>query len=91
MSLLYRLNVPYKEKDEAKALGAKWNYKEKFWYCEGELTDGLRRWYDAPDAITDSNAFENTHDDSNTSFRETGIDDENDLYKTVSQVNQMIY
>ena len=91
MSLLYRLNVPYREKDEAKALGAKWNYKEKFWYCEGELTEGLRRWYDAPDAITDSNAFENTHDDSNTSFRETGIDDENDLYKTVSQVNQMIY
>lgn len=26
------LNVPYSEKDEAKALGAKWNPKEKKWY-----------------------------------------------------------
>ncbi|MBR5969193.1 MAG: exodeoxyribonuclease VII large subunit [Lachnospiraceae bacterium] len=40
----YRLNVPYREKDAAKALGAKWNYVEKFWYCN-ELTDALRRWY----------------------------------------------
>ena len=32
MSLL--LNVPYAEKDEAKALGAKWNPELKKWYVE---------------------------------------------------------
>ena len=28
------LNVPYKEKDEAKALGAKWNPNIKKWYVQ---------------------------------------------------------
>jgi len=41
----YKLNVPYREKDEAKALGAKWNAQGRFWYCPGELTPALRRWY----------------------------------------------
>jgi ribonuclease HI len=27
------LNVPYERKDEAKGLGAKWDYKKKRWYC----------------------------------------------------------
>ena len=27
------LNVPYERKDEAKGLGAKWDYKKKKWYC----------------------------------------------------------
>ena len=27
------LNVPYKEKDEAKSLGAKWDSDKKLWYC----------------------------------------------------------
>ena len=31
------INVPYAEKDQAKALGAKWNAKEKVWY----VPDGL--------------------------------------------------
>ena len=43
----YRLSVPYAEKDQAKALGARWNFREKYWYCE-ELTDGLKRWYRKP-------------------------------------------
>lgn len=34
MSLL--LNVPYEEKDEAKALGARWNPKLKKWYVEAK-------------------------------------------------------
>ena len=28
------LNVPYKEKDQAKALGAKWNPDIKKWYVQ---------------------------------------------------------
>ena len=35
MSLI--LNVPYKEKDEAKALGAKWNPQLKKWYVEKRM------------------------------------------------------
>ena len=31
------LNVPYSEKDEAKALGAKWNVKAKKWYTDLEF------------------------------------------------------
>ena len=29
------INVPYSEKDEAKALGAKWNPDEKSWMAPG--------------------------------------------------------
>lgn len=86
MILVYRLNVPYREKDEAKALGAKWNYTEKFWYCEGELTDGLRRWYDDPEQKN-----ENYPEISNMTEIQTSLANDDDLYKTVSQVNQMIY
>lgn len=33
------LNVPYAEKDTAKALGAKWNARAKKWYFDGERSD----------------------------------------------------
>ena len=42
--LSIRLSVPYREKDEAKALGARWNPAGKYWYCE-VLNEGLMRWY----------------------------------------------
>lgn len=54
-SVSYRLNVPYLEKDDAKALGARWNPVRKFWYCE-ELTDGLRRWYRGEEPRNEGNA-----------------------------------
>ena len=42
---MIRLNVPYREKDEAKAFGARWNPEGKFWYWNGdELPEGLVRW-----------------------------------------------
>ncbi|MFV0539072.1 MAG: DUF5710 domain-containing protein, partial [Dysgonomonas sp.] len=31
------LDVPYSQKDEAKALGAKWDNKIKKWYYDGEV------------------------------------------------------
>ena len=44
--MVYRLNVPYSEKDEAKSLGAKWYASEKYWYYKGDsLPQGLKRWY----------------------------------------------
>jgi antirestriction protein ArdC/phage/plasmid primase-like uncharacterized protein len=39
------LNVPYKEKDEAKALGAKWDKQEKRWFApEGTDLSQLQPW-----------------------------------------------
>ena len=35
----YYLNVPYSDKDKAKALGSKWDPKKKKWYYEGSNTD----------------------------------------------------
>jgi hypothetical protein len=41
------LDVPFKEKDEVKRLGARWNGKEKVWYYEGTTEDAASsfgRW-----------------------------------------------
>lgn len=40
------LNVPYSEKDEAKALGAKWNPRAKKWYvnCSPEYYRKFAKW-----------------------------------------------
>ncbi|QUC04651.1 DUF5710 domain-containing protein [Atopobium sp. oral taxon 416] len=39
------LNVPYEEKDEAKKLGARWDYKRKTWYVRpGSDLNEFRRW-----------------------------------------------
>jgi hypothetical protein len=40
------LKVPYAEKDEAKALGARWNKERKVWYVADGLDAGLfARWH----------------------------------------------
>ena len=36
------LNVPYSEKDEAKALGAKWNAKAKKWYTDVQADEYVK-------------------------------------------------
>lgn len=39
------LNVPYAEKDEAKALGARWNPTKRRWYVpDGVATDAFAKW-----------------------------------------------
>ncbi|WP_094603386.1 hypothetical protein SPSIL_014220 [Sporomusa silvacetica DSM 10669] len=41
------LDVPFQEKDEAKALGAKWNAEKKKWYVPDEIDDKLfAKWTD---------------------------------------------
>lgn len=49
------LNVPYKEKDEAKSLGAKWNAKVKRWYIDKEPAEYIKfsKWIlrDTDDAM----------------------------------------
>ena len=95
MGLIYRLNVPYVEKDQAKALGAKWNFSEKYWYYDGELPDGLRRWYRDNDetSITESLKASKGENGSSHTAADGAVNagEEDDLYKTVSEVNEMIY
>jgi hypothetical protein len=43
------LDVPYAEKDQAKALGARWDPQAKRWYDPGTSTAGLARWAALPD------------------------------------------
>ncbi len=41
------LNVPYKDKGEAKRIGCKWDPKKKKWYCTGNggyATQSIKRW-----------------------------------------------
>ncbi len=73
----YRLNVPYKEKNDAKSKGARWN--GEFWYCT-ELIEDLRHWYEREET-----PHENTENavSSNTNGPFSN-------YKTVSDVNKMI-
>ena len=40
------LDVPYLEKDEAKALGARWDHELKKWYVPpGVDLDDFKRWF----------------------------------------------
>lgn len=39
------LNVPIEEKDEAKALGAKWNPELKQWYCNPADASKFSKWF----------------------------------------------
>lgn len=43
------LDVPYREKDEAKALGARWDPAAKRWYAPVNGMAGLQRWAALPD------------------------------------------
>ncbi|MFL6675045.1 MAG: DUF5710 domain-containing protein [Massilia sp.] len=46
-----RLDVPYADKDQAKALGARWNPKGRFWYVpDGVLVTPFEPW--VPDSDT---------------------------------------
>ncbi|GAA1089580.1 DUF5710 domain-containing protein [Nocardiopsis composta] len=43
------LDVPFAEKDEAKALGARWDARRRRWYAPRAGMAGLDRWAAAPD------------------------------------------
>jgi hypothetical protein len=49
----YYLNVPFAQKDEAKALGAKWDAVKKKWYVPTDKDMMLfRQWHVNQDAVT---------------------------------------
>lgn len=44
-NLRINLDVPYREKDEAKKLGAKWDPKIKKWYVPSNIRiDKFKKW-----------------------------------------------
>jgi hypothetical protein len=46
------LDVPYAEKNEAKALGARWDASARRWYAPVVGLPGLERWAVRPDVPT---------------------------------------
>lgn len=85
------LNVPYKEKDEAKSHGARWNPAAKHWYIpEGVDDEPFAKWLDgapepsempapkpqqAKQASTKSTSSEADLDDINAMLRDAYEDD----------------
>ena len=82
----YRLNVPFKENNDAKSKGAKWNRDEKYWYCT-ELTEDLSRWYEEGEETLNNTQPENAEAENAES---NNANDPYSNYKTVSDVNKMI-
>lgn len=95
-----RLNVPFKEKDTAKAYGARWNAQGKFWFYPGdELPDELRRWStdDETEVVTPLINIDIETNNNNISGKSTLKEDsslDNTIngitYSTVTQINTMI-
>ncbi len=99
----YRLDTPYREKDEAKALGARWDPFGKYWYYEtdGTIPAVFMRWDPMPvgkaDADKEAEADKETEADSTAGSVTAALadasvteDKEFDAYKTVSEVNSLI-
>ena len=95
----FKLNVPFKDKDEAKKFGAKWYSEDKYWYYNGdELPEGLRRWYplykpvDGKEGVyLDTETGEIIGDSSEiTPVNNETVNDPYAKYRTVSEINRMI-
>lgn len=94
----FKLNVPFKDKDEAKKFGAKWYSEDKYWYYSGdELPEGLRRWYplykpvDGKEGVyLDTETGEIIGDSSEIIPVNNETDDPYAKYRTVSEINRMI-
>jgi exodeoxyribonuclease VII large subunit len=95
----FKLNVPFKDKDEAKKFGAKWYSEDKYWYYSGdELPEGLRRWYplykpvDGKEGVyLDTETGEIIGDSTEiTPVNNETVNDPYAKYRTVSEINRMI-
>jgi ribonuclease HI len=64
MSTRIYVNVPYEEKDEAKALGAKWDPRKKKWWFPAEKTDAgvISRWGGVPPSEKNPRVIAKTED-----------------------------
>ena len=83
---MVQLDVPYREKDEAKALGAKWNYSDKHWYCEEDHLERFARWYHG-DLLSASSEDD---EDSSTEIVSKKAESATDGFESVTAVTDMI-
>lgn len=47
------LNVPFEKKEEARRLGAKWDYAHKKWYWEGLITAEIHKFLPSKKSFED--------------------------------------
>lgn len=79
--MYFLLNVPYREKDEAKRFGARWNGKS--WYYQGESLPGeLKRWLRAETAGPSRTAV--------SPAAPAAEDVELERYQSVKRINELI-
>lgn len=69
------LAVPYKEKDEARALGARWDKDAKAWYAPAgvDLAAGLNRWLSKPGDVIASQSSEKPEVEFGRALRDAGL------------------
>lgn len=89
------LNVPYKEKDEAKSLGARWNPGGKHWYVPaGVDVAPFEKWLDGAPAAdtatpTTNNATSQPTMTSASLPNNADIDDINAMLRDASEVDDI--
>ena len=84
------LNVPFKEKDEAKSLGARWNPTAKHWYIPEGLADApFAKWLDGAISNTTDAAppMSEAKESSTTLPAHADIDDINAMLRDAYEVN----
>lgn len=88
------LDVPYAEKEQAKAAGAKWDRGEKVWYVQGNYNeDAISKWL--PKVNESTQVLDTTDDDYNQTALEylsyhhglTALDDEHKALLAVAASN----
>lgn len=91
-NMVYRLNVPYREKEDAKRLGARWDFQNRFWYTTHEPEGGLLRWYTPDPADRAKNTMQTDALSRPGAAQEHPALDPSDpfTYRTVREVNEMI-
>ena len=93
--MIFRLTAGYKEREQVKALGARFNFQEKYWYYEGDtLPEGLMRWYAAPQMDLTSRDYGEARIELEGHRRAEGEgavwSARQPAFQTVSQVGRMI-
>lgn len=82
------LNVPFKEKDEAKSHGARWNPAGKHWYIpEGVDDEPFAKWLDGAPKPTATPTTQNNHTSTNTLPDNADLDDINAMLRDAVEDN----
>jgi putative DNA primase/helicase len=76
------LSVPFADKDEAKALGAKWDKGQKKWFVTNKESEVVQRWPPSP-SITNSNSNTFVKGQNNNMTSHNGMDNGVKIYLAV--------